>query len=238
VSDPLVAVESRGDVALLRLARPPANAIDLTLARALDEAVAGALAGHAALVLAGTGACFCAGVDTKAVPAYDDGDKRELIRSINRLVRTLYGCKLPVVAAVTGHAIGGGLIIALTADYRVCTTAPCKLSLSEARAGIPFPAAPLAVMQAELAPQVARVLALRALPIDPAAALASGLVDELAPPEALVERACAVAADMATIPRAAYAMVKQQLRGPALARIAGVVERDDDPLLSAWLTPR
>src|SRR5262249_36275631 len=142
------------------------------------------------------------------------------------------------VAAVTGHAIGGGLVLALAADYRVCTSAPCKLSLSEARAGIPFPAAPIAVVRAELSPSTARQLVLRASPIDPAAALAAAVVDELAKPDTVVERACAVAEEMATIPRAGYVKVKGQIRGPMMARIAAVIDDDDDPLLVDWFTPR
>jgi enoyl-CoA hydratase len=185
------------------------------------------------VVVTGRGACFSAGIDTKVVPGYDRRQQREMITRVNRVVQRLYGLPKPVVAAINGHALGGGLVTAIACDFRVVTTEPCKLGLTEVTAGIPFPAAPIAVVRAELGPETARALVLTGRVFGPREAEAMHIEDELAAPAALVARACARAAALAEAP--AYAAVKRQLRQTAMATIADIVAREDDPLLEHWL---
>jgi enoyl-CoA hydratase len=229
--------EDRNGVTVLRLCRPPANAIDLELARELAAAAeALAIPGRRrAAVLIGTGACFSGGVDVKRIPTYDAGQRREMVRAINRLVAGLYACPVPLVAAINGHAIGGGLIIPVCADYRVCVAGAVKLGVTEARAGIPFPAAPLAVLRAELPPSTVRLLSLRSVPVDPEAARALGVVDEIVPAERLLERAIEVAEELASGPSEGYRRVKAQIRADGILKTRAAAEGDDDPMLEGWL---
>lgn len=233
-----IAVTREGAVAVLRLDRPPANAIDLAFVTELESAFADvtATAEAGALVLTGTGGCFSAGLDLKVVPQYAPDQQRAMVTAINRMIAQLYACPLPVVGAINGHAIAGGLIVALACDYRVGTSGACKLGITEVRAGIPFPAAAMAVLQAELPPHVARVMTLRAHNIGPQAALASGLLDELQPSERVLPRAIEVAHDFADIPREAYAGIKHQLRATTIDRINEMLARGTDPALESWLT--
>jgi enoyl-CoA hydratase len=233
-----IVIEHDGAVAVFRLNRPPVNAIDLTFARELETAFATLVdAGRArAIVFTGTGDCFSAGLDLKRVPRYRPEEQREMVSALNRTLATLYACPVPVVGAVNGHAIAGGLIFALAADYRVGTNAPCKLGLTEVRVGIPFPAAAMALLQAEVAPNVARILALRGNNVGPDTGLAYGLVDELQPPGRVLPAAIEVARDLASMPREAYARIKRQLRARTIAFIEDVLARGSDPMLDAWIT--
>ena len=150
---PVVLTVEEG-IALVRLARPPANAIEISLVEALDATLARLSEDlPTAVVLTGAGSVFCAGIDVKVVPGYGREEQRRLIVSINRLIERVYGFPRPTIAAVNGHAIGGGLVLALACDVRLATTAACKLGLTEVTAGIPFPAGPITVVRAELAPQ-------------------------------------------------------------------------------------
>jgi enoyl-CoA hydratase len=229
-----VTVESRGELALVRLDRPPANAISPDLLEQL-EAVRERLVADppGAVVIAGREGFFSAGVDLKLVPTMSPGEQRAMVNGINGLVAGWYCFPRPVVAAVTGHAIAGGMVIALCADYRVGASEG-KLGLTELRAGVPYPVAAIGLVRAELPAPAARALALRAHLVEPEEALRLGLVDELAGPGEVLERACDVAQEMAAFGGESYARTKRELRGETLRRIEEAVQAGD-PLLEAWL---
>lgn len=217
-------------VAVLRLVRPPVNALDLSTILALEAAFARLIDERPiGLVLGGAGGVFCAGVDTRAFAAYSGGQRAEMILAITRMVRLLYGLPFPTVAAIGGHALGGGLVLALACDVRLAADrADAKLGLTEARAGVPFPAGPLEVIHAELPPQLLRRLTLTSATLPPAELHALGVLDGVVPLEGLEAAAVEAVRDLATQP--AFEAVKHQLRGPTLARLAELAASGHDPL--------
>lgn len=231
----LVEVQHRAQVRILRLSRPPVNALDLQLALALHDALAetSADAGCAGVVLTGLPGVFSAGIDTRKVPAYDTDQRAAMLRTINRTLLALYGLAKPVVAAISGHALGGAFVLALAADVRVACRGPFSLGLTEAGAGIPFPAGPLAVVRAELSPAQIRTLALGSLTAGPESDVFAGIIDHVVDPEALVDTAVEEVRRLGALP--AYARVKQQLRAGTLERLSRIVERDEEPLLTRWI---
>jgi enoyl-CoA hydratase len=231
----LVEVEDRGGIRILRLSRPPVNALNLELAQATQRALAHAEAdAHCTgVVLTGLPGVFSAGIDTREIPAYDAEQRAAMLRAINRSVLALYGLAKPVVAAITGHAIGGAFVLMLACDVRLVARGPFKLGLTEAAAGIPFPAGPLAVVLAELAPVQVRTLALGSLTADPESEAFAGVIDRVVEPSALLEAALGEVRRLGALP--AYARVKRQLRAVTLERLARIVERDEEPLLTHWV---
>jgi enoyl-CoA hydratase len=231
-------VERRDEIAVIRIDRPPVNAIDLELAREADQVLEHVLSSNApaALVLAGTGESFSAGLDLKRVPTYSPEEQRAMLTTLNRAGGRLYGAEIPVVGAINGHAIAGGMIFAIACDYRVGPEADSQFGLTEARAGIPFPAVPLVMLKAELPFHAVRVLTLLCRNVGPEQARAMGILDELVPREAVCERAIEIA-DMAAIPPGAYARVKYQMRGQAIEKIQEIVATGSDPLLDSWIDP-
>jgi enoyl-CoA hydratase len=233
-----VRIELDDGIAVFALDRPPVNAIDLQLVRDADEALMRLEASRdtRAVVITGAGSCFSAGLDLKRIPRYGPDEQRQMVHGLNRMLGRLYGIGIPTVAAINGHAIAGGLVLALACDHRVGTNASARFGLSEARAGIPFPAVPLAVVKAELAPAVARGLMLGARDLGAEEALAKGILDELQPADRVLPRAREIASDLAAAPREAYARIKRQLRAPVLAHIGEVVESGRDPILEGWIS--
>jgi enoyl-CoA hydratase len=224
--------ETDAGVVVLTLERPPVNALETRFVRELAAALEREAQQAAAIVLTGAGRAFSAGVDTKAAATLDRDGQRAGVEAINALVATTFGLPVPVVAAVNGHALGGGLIVPLACDVIVVTRADCKLGLTEVVAGVPFPAAPLEVCRNRLSAPAYNNLCLTGRVIGPEEALALGVADELADPDALVPRAVELATQLAGYP--AYARVKDQVRARARAEIEAAVAQD--PLLAGWLT--
>ncbi len=183
----------------------------------------------AAVVLTGREGFFSAGADLKVAPTLDADGQRGMVEGINRIFAGWYGFPRPVVAAVNGHAIAGGLILALCADYRVGSTEG-KYGVTELKAGLPYPAVAMAVVRAELHGPAARRLVLGADLVDAKAALEAGAFDEVAEPDEVLHRATEVARGLSLLPSEAYAKVKEQLRGPVLEAALA----KPDPLLEGW----
>jgi enoyl-CoA hydratase/carnithine racemase len=228
-----VSVQTAGPVALVRIDRPPANAMNLEL---LDELVTAleqlASEAPAALVITGRDGFFSAGVDLKAVPHYGPSEQRRMVNGINRMVLVTYGMSCPVVAAVTGHAIAGGLVLALCADLRIASLEG-RYGLTEIKVGVPYPQAAIGVVRAELASHAARNLVLGNALIGGSEAVRLGLFDEAVSPHEVEGRAIEIATETAHFPAEAYTASKRELRGTALEAMTDAVK--SEPLLERWL---
>jgi enoyl-CoA hydratase len=208
-------------VAIVRFDRPPANALDLEAVTEIGETVqelsrSGEVSG---VVLTGAGGFFSAGLDLKLLSAYSADQRRELISRVNEMVATTYEAPVPLIAAINGHATAGGLVFALLCEHRLVARGSIKIGLSEVRVGIPFPAASLEVIKAEISPSILRRLVLRGAYIDPVEALAAGVVDEVVGGEKLLERAVELGEELGSMPRDGYIRIKSQIRGPVIARL-------------------
>jgi enoyl-CoA hydratase len=221
-------------VAVLALDRPPANALDLGLLRSLIGAVE-EIAGDppAALVIAGREGFFSAGVDLKAIPGYGQDERRAMVAAINSMALGIYGLPCPVVGAITGHAIAGGLILAVCTDVRVASTAG-SYGLTEVKVGVPYPQAAIGLIRAELPPHAARVLGLGNELVDANECRRLGVFDELAEPDGVLPRALEIARALAAYPAEIYARSKLDLRAGTLEALR--VAAAHDPLLADdWL---
>lgn len=229
-----VSIDERDDgILVLAVDRPPANAMDLTLLREIVDAVARVAGeGPRALVLAGREGCFSAGADLKAVPGYGPAEQREMVALINAMALGGYELAFPVVGAITGHAIAGGMVLALCADLRVAS-ASGRYGLTEVQVGVPYPQAAIGVVRAELSPQAARVLALGSELTDARECERLGVFDEVLDAEDVLSRSLHLAERLAKLPPEVYARTKRDLRGPALEQMRAAVEHD--PLLAAWV---
>jgi enoyl-CoA hydratase len=229
-----VSIASDGDVAVVGIDRPPANALDPELLeQGLEAAREVERLEPRAVVLHGRPGFFSAGLDLKVTPTLDADGQRALVRGVNELFIAWYGLPRPVVCAVGGHAIAGGLILALCGDWRVVGHAG-RFGLTELQAGVPYPAAASAIVRAELGADVARRLMLRADMTDAAGALAAGAFDEQVDDPQVIPRALEVARELAALPPAAYARTKRDLRGAVLAELAERIALDADSLARDW----
>jgi enoyl-CoA hydratase len=213
--------------------RPPANAMDVglldDLVRAIEEVAADP---PAAVVLAGRPGFFSAGADLKAVPSYGPDEQRAMVEGINRMALGVYALPCPVVGAITGHAIAGGLVLALCTDLRVASSEG-RYGLTEVKVGVPYPQAAIGVVEAELPAPAARLLAFGNALHDAQTCLRLGVFDEVVAPDGVLPRALEIAGELAAMPGEVYGRTKRDLRGATIERLRAAAS--DDPLLARWV---
>jgi len=174
-----VSLRSEGDIAVITVDNPPVNALSRAVRSGLWNAIEEAeRAGHAAIVLHCAGRTFFAGADIT------EFGKPPADPSLPKLLDRLEACAMPVVCAIHGTALGGGLETALASHYRIAA-ADAKLGFPEVNLGL-LPGAG----GTQRAPRLIGVLAaldliLSGTPVSAAQALKLGMIDRIAEDELL-----------------------------------------------------
>ena len=205
------------------------NVLDLAALAELTEAFHGLR--DRAVVLTGAGRAFCAGVDLRPVVERGRGYVEKFLPALDEMFLAVFDHPRPVVAAVNGHALAGGAVLALAADRRLMSGG--TIGVTELAVGVPFPPTAFETVRMVAGHRTADLM-LAARRLDPEEALAVGLVDELVAPVELVELAVAAAVQLAAIPAETFAATKHQLRGEVRARIERDTAVQRDGLIDAW----
>jgi enoyl-CoA hydratase len=223
----------------LRLDHGKAHALDLELGRALVEAFTrlGTAPEVRAAVLTGTGSIFCAGVDLHRVLDGGATYARAFVPLLSQIFHSLFACPKPVVAAVNGHAIAGGCVLAAACDYRLMARGPATIGVPELRVGVPFPLTAIEILRFATSTAHLQELVYQGATHTPETAAERGLVDEVVEAGDLAARAAAVADRLAQEPVARFRITKRQLRAPTLERIAAHAAETDVAVLDEWLRP-
>lgn len=220
--------EDHDSVAVLRIDHGPVGAMDVELCTELAGLLRAMAADPAqAVVLTGSGRSFSAGVDLRRI--VDGGVEyvQEFLPALSELFAAAFALAKPVVAAVNGHAIAGGCVLAAAADEVLMTDGKAGIGLPELKVGVPFPRIALEVMTHRVGEVAARRMVLGARTYSPAEAVEIGLVDRLVAADELAATARAAAADLVAItPSDTFAATKAALRRAAHERVTGYADDD------------
>lgn len=209
-----------GGVTLVRLNRAPVNALDIELNEAI-AAILRQLTGP--VVLTGTGNCFSAGVDLRAILDGGLGHTGRFLESLVAGFLAVFDYPAPVVAAVNGHALAGGCVIAMAADARYMSGG--TIGTTEIAVGVPFPVSAIEICRHVMG-RSASIAALGGESATPEEALRLGWVDAVVEPDELLEVATDRARKLAALSPDAYAFTKQQLHRPARTAITAGADED------------
>ena len=223
-------------VRVLRLARPPVNALNPELMSALREAIAAAVQDdRSAIVLTGAPGLFSAGLDVPELLGLGGAPLRAAWQLFFALLEDLARCPIPVGAALSGHSPAGGTVLALFADHRVLADgAQFRIGLNEVQVGLPVPAVLLRALTFLCGERHAARLAIGGWLVDPAEALRVGLVDELAPVEEVLPRTLAWAKTLGTRPVHALRATRALARKPLHDAFAQVGDGLIDEVMAQW----
>lgn len=231
--------EHADHLATIRLDHGKAHALDLELMVALRDTVRalGQDDGTRAVLLTGTGAIFSAGVDLYRVVRDGSAYIERFLPLLVDTFRTLFTFPRPLVAAVNGHAIAGGCVLACAADYRVMARGPGTIGVPELRVGVPFPQVAIEILRFATSTAHLQDLVYRGMTYGADEAARRGLVDEVVDADLLSARARDVAVQLASDPPARFRITKRQLRRPALERMETLGPKTDAEVLAAWKDP-
>lgn len=225
----MLSVQEQADVVVVRMEHGRVNALDLELLGALTAAVTGT---DRAVVLTGSGSAFSAGVDLRQILDGGRGYTESFLAALSRMFRAVFEHPRPTVAAVNGHAIAGGCVLALACDVRLMSGG--RIGLTELAVGVPFPVAALEIVRHAMAERTDR-LVLRADTMGPLEAVALGVVDQTVEADDLLARSTSLAAEMAGRSPAAYSAMKERLHRPAI-RAMDTAAADDTTVLEGWVS--
>jgi len=207
--DPLLVERPSDAVAVLRLNRPEVrNALNLDIRMRLADEVTRAAADPSVrcLVITGSDTVFAAGADIKMMA---EADPIEIMaRNLQKYWRTIMDCPKPVIAAIEGFALGGGLELALCADIIIAGDG-AKLGLPEVKLGILAGGGGTQKLTRLVGSKRAMLLLLTGRMFGAAEALAMGVVSDVAPAGQALKRALEIAVEIAAQPPIAVMQIKE-----------------------------
>jgi len=234
--DPIKIVDG---VALLRLAGGRANAMSTEFLGALDGLLDELEHSDArAAVITGYDRFFSAGLALPTLIGLDRAQMKRFIELFDAVMTRVFRCPLPVVAAVNGHAIAGGCVLALQADWRIMVSDPgARIGLNEAQLGIGLPAIAAESLRLQVPSRSWPAIAFEGRLVSPEEALALGLVDELVAASDLEPRAMARAKALAAVPSGGVAQIKGALRRSVLETVERREAEEVERWLDTWFSP-
>jgi enoyl-CoA hydratase/carnithine racemase len=190
-----------------------------------------------ALILTGQGSFFSFGLDVPELYDYSPADFTRFLTKFTDLYLRLFEFPKPLIAAINGHAVAGGLMLAIACDYRVMTTGKAKISLNEITFGAAVFAGSLEILKSVTGHRNAEIIALGGKMYSAEEGKALGLTDEVCAPDAVLPRAQTVATELAARDVVAYAAVKKLLRGSVVEQIRRTEADSIRRFVEIWYSP-
>jgi enoyl-CoA hydratase len=231
----MIDVATKDGIAVLTMQHGKANALDIEFCDALAQRMLDLGRGDAkAVVLTGQGTMFSAGVDLKCASSGRADYLRKFLPSLHRLYDAAFNLPKPLIAAINGHAIAGGAVLAACADRRVMARGKSRIGTTELQVGVPFPALAFEIVRFAVPSRYLPEFTLGAATYATEDALECGWVDEVIEAAALMPRAFAVAQQYGALSPQAFAQTKGQIRQAVAERYAQSGKATDEKVTAIW----
>ena len=209
----MLTVDHKDLICQITIDRPPVNALNITLLKELIEAISGSISRNDhAIVLSGVPGHFCAGLDTKFLASATTAQRAEIMSLLNRLLAVAATCPIPVAAAVTGHCLGGGAVLAALCDYRVMARGDYKIGVPEVTLGLRLSKKVHSILARLVGAHLAQRMCMEGCLLDPAHAYRTNLVDSLAEPDSVSDAAIDWCGHILSLPQEVMLAVRREVR--------------------------
>ena len=234
-----VVMDVEEGLATVTLNRAHGNAINVELAEELTRVCREAARDDAihGLMLAGAGKLFCPGLDLQELVELDRPDMERFVIDFATCIAGLYAFPKPMVAAIHGHAVAGGCVLTLTADWRVLR-AGALVGLNEVRVGVPLPFGVSLILRESVPRLHLEEVALLGKNYRDDDALSAGLVHEVYAGESFEEHCRQRLREFVSRDLGALIITKRFLRSSIVERIRENGTRDVPEFLDAWYRPQ
>lgn len=231
-----VEVELKDSVAIISLCRGKVNALNEKMVEELqdrfkeireDEAIG-------CVVLTGTGKFFSFGFDIPEFLSYPKESFVRYLLKFTKLCADVFLFPKPVIAALNGHTVAGGCMLATACDYRVVVDGKARIALNEIGFGSSVFAGSVEILRYCVGSAAAQEFLYSGRMYSPQEALKIGLVDRVSAPDDFSSEVSAVSEEYAAKDRAAFASIKGLLRGPVCTEMARREEASIREFVDIW----
>lgn len=233
----MLEIIEHGKIREIKLARPPANALDASLVEAFTQALHDAGEQAGAVVVSGLPGMFSAGLDVPKLLQFEREDMTRFWKLFLDLLKTIAKMPVPTVFAMTGHAPAGGIVMALFGDYRIMPKGGFKTGLNEVQVGLAVSNSIHHALVRAVGPHTAERILVAGEMMDSQRALDIGLVDELADdPDSVVKRAIAWCEQHLALPSNAMSATRQLARADLRSYLDKQGDRDGEKFIDLWFS--
>ncbi len=214
-----VKLTHRGPISIVSFEAPPLNLMTIEI---MDRLIAAHQEADARpetrviLTVSGTPGIFSNGLDPGYVLGFEPERRLEIFRGVGRMLHNLFALSKPHICKISGPAMAGGAILAITADFRAFDAKHGRLSFAEPKVGLPIPGAVVRVISHFCQPKMLRQVVMLGKNMDGEDALAAGIADIVAETEALDGEIGKLAERICRLSPAVMAATKRDMRGELL----------------------
>ncbi len=232
-----VSCSAEAGIATIRMAARHGNAINEDLLGAIGRCLREVEADPdvRGVLLTSGGKIFCPGLDLPELLAYDRPAMERFMAMFSDCMLSLYGMRKPLIAGISGHAVAGGCVLALTADRRILRGGS-MIGLNEVQVGVPLPFGVAIMLRDSVSGRRLEEIALVGKNYSDEEAVRCGLVHEVHGADGFESRCLQVLREYASKDPAALATTKGYLRSPVVERIREHDARHRGEFLDCWFS--
>jgi enoyl-CoA hydratase/carnithine racemase len=235
----MIIVDQTDGVMLLKLNRSVTNPINLDLVTQLKEQISHVrqISAIRAVVLTSTSEKFFSiGFDIPELITLGKAGFQRFYHAYNEVCIDLFTLPKPTIAALPGHAIAGGYILALCCDCRIIAEGRKLVGLNEVKLGVPVPYVADCILRSIAGGRRAREIMETGDFFPPEQAIGLGMVDKVVDASAVTDEAISKARIMGSLPETAFSVIKRNRLEPIEAEIRGRLGEKEKLFLHCWFS--